>query len=109
MSDIRKISAEQFRACQNDPAHCIIDVRDRQEFAAGSEAFVCWPVSEINDETLSEFVREQKLSPHKTVVLLCARGMRASQAAEKLRPLIPNPIVVVEGGHDALAVSKKQK
>lgn len=107
MSDIRKISAEEFRACQRDPKHCVIDVRDRQEFAAESEAPVCWPVSEINAETLYEFVREHNLGPDKTVVLLCARGMRASQAAEKLRPLIPNPIVVVEGGHAALAEGKK--
>lgn len=108
MSAIRKISAEEFRACQKDPTRCIIDVRDRQEFAAGSEAQVCWPVSEINGETLSEFVRETKLSPDKTVVLLCARGMRASQAAEKLRPLIPNPIAVVEGGRAALATGSTQ-
>jgi hypothetical protein len=36
MSDIKKISAEQFRAYQKDPTLCVIDVRDRQEFAAGS-------------------------------------------------------------------------
>ena len=108
MSEIRKIGAEQFRACQKDPTHLVIDVRDRAEYDAGSEASVCWPVSEINGETLSEFVREQKLRPDKTVVLLCARGMRASQAAEKLRPLIPNPIAVVEGGRAALATGGKQ-
>jgi len=103
MSEIKKISAEQFRACQKDPEHCVIDVRDRAEYAAGSEAQVCWPLNEINSSTLSSFVKEQKLDPNKTVVLLCARGMRANQAAEKLRPLIPNPIAVVEGGHAALA------
>lgn len=108
MSDIKKISAEQFRACQKDPTHLVIDVRDRSEYEAGSEASVCWPVSEINGDTLSNFVREQKLSPDKAVVLLCARGMRASQAAEKLRPLIPNPIAVVEGGRAALATGSKQ-
>lgn len=103
MSEIKKISAEQFRECQKDPAHCVIDVRDRAEYAAGSEAQVCWPLNEISSSTLSNFVKEQKLDPNQTVVLLCARGMRASQAAEKLRPLIPNPIAVVEGGHAALA------
>jgi len=107
MSDIKTISAEQFRACRNDPTHLVIDVRDRQEYDGGSEASVCWPVSEINGKTLHEFVREHKLSPDKTVVLLCARGMRASQAAEKLRPLIPNPIAVVEGGRAALATDSK--
>jgi rhodanese-related sulfurtransferase len=109
MNDIKKINAEQFRACQKDPAHCVVDVRDRQEYAAGSEASVCWPVSEINGESIGEFVKAQKISPEQTLVLLCARGMRASQAAEKLRPLIPNPIAVVEGGHAALASGTAQK
>jgi rhodanese-related sulfurtransferase len=108
MNEIRKISAEEFRACQKNPMHFVIDVRDRQEFAAGSEAPVCWPVNEINAETLSEFMREHKLGPDKTVVLLCARGMRASTAAEILRPLIPNPIAVVEGGRAALAAGSQQ-
>jgi rhodanese-related sulfurtransferase len=102
MNDIRKLTAEQFRQCQNDPTHCVIDVRDRQEFAVGSEAPICWPVSAINGSSISDFVRKQKLSPDKTVVLLCARGMRAQQAAEKLRALLPNPTAVVEGGHAAL-------
>lgn len=109
MSDIKKISAQQFRQCQNDPAHCLIDVRDRAEYASGSEASVCWPVSEINGETTAKFVKEQQLSPDQTVVLLCARGMRATQAAEKLRRLLPNPISVVEGGHAALASSGRSK
>lgn len=102
MSNVKKITAEQFRACQNDPQHCVIDVRDKQEYAAGSEASCCWPVNEINADTIGAFVREQKLSPDQTLVLLCARGMRAQQAAEKLRTLIPNPIAVVEGGHAGL-------
>jgi len=109
MNDIKKITPEQFRTCQNDPEHCVIDVRDRQEFASGSEAQVCWPLSEINSSSLSEFVKQQKLDPNKTVVLLCARGMRATQAAEKLRPLIPNPIAVVEGGHAALVEAQGGK
>jgi len=103
MTTIQKINAEQFRQCQQDAAHCVVDVRSQDEFKSGSEASVCWPVNEINGESVSDFVRDQKLSPDQTVVLLCARGTRAQQAADKLRPLIPNPIRVVEGGHAALA------
>lgn len=106
MTNIQKISAEEFRRRQQDPAHCVVDVRGQEEFKAGSEASICWPVNEINGESVGDFVREQKLSPDQTVVLLCARGMRAQQAAEKLRPLIPNPIAVVEGGHAALAAGQ---
>ena len=54
-------------------------------------------------------MREQQLSPDKTIVLLCARGMRAQQAAEKLRPLLPNPIIVVDGGHAALAAAQGKR
>jgi rhodanese-related sulfurtransferase len=108
MSTIEKISADQFRARQKDPAYCVIDVRDRAEYAAGSEAALCWPVNEINSEALRHFARDQQLGPEKNIVLLCARGMRASQAADKLRALIPNPIAVVEGGMAALAPAGKQ-
>jgi len=102
MSTIRKISAEEFQTCQKSPTHCVVDVRQQNEFAAGSQASVCWPLSEINSESTREFIKQQSLSPDKTLVLLCARGMRAAQAAEILRHLIPNPIVIVEGGHAAL-------
>jgi rhodanese-related sulfurtransferase len=108
MNTIEKINAEQFRARQKDPRYCVIDVRDRAEFASGSEASVCWPVNEINDETVRGFVRDHHLGPEKNIVLLCARGMRASQAADKLRALIPNPIAVVEGGMAALAPAGRQ-
>lgn len=102
MSKIKKINANQFRACQQDPAHCVVDVRDWPEYSAGSEASCCLPLNAINAETVAEFVRERKLTPDQTVVLLCARGMRAQQAAEKLSTLLPNLIAVVEGGHAAL-------
>lgn len=108
MNAIEKLSAKQFSACQRNPAYCVIDVRDRAEYATGSEASVCWPVSEINARTAQDFVRDQKLDPDRRVVLLCARGMRASQAADKLRVLIPNPIAVVEGGMAALATNGRQ-
>lgn len=107
MNAIEKIGPAQLRACQNDPAHCVIDVRDRSEYAAGSAANMCWPVSEINESTLRDFIRDHNLTADKKVVLLCARGMRAEQAANKLRGLIPNPIAVVEGGMAGLSDSKQ--
>ncbi len=111
MSDIKRINAEQFRIYPKDSRYCIIDVRDHHEYATGSEATVCWPANEINSVTAYEFVNAQKLTPDQTVILLCARGMGASAAAEKLQTLIPNHISVVEGGHAALAIacSTKQK
>lgn len=102
MNDIKQLSVDQFRQCQRDGGHCIIDVRNPDEFNAGSEAQLCWPVSEINGVSTAAFVRQQNLSPDQTIVLLCASGKRAQMAADKLRTLIPNPIAVVQGGHGAL-------
>jgi rhodanese-related sulfurtransferase len=109
MNTITNIGAGEFRQYQKDPKNCVVDVRDHNEFAAGSEASVCLPVSGINAETASAFVKQHNLGPDKTLVLLCARGMRAAQAAERLRPLIPNPIVVVEGGRAGLAAATGEK
>lgn len=104
MVAINKISAEQFRSCQHSPDYCVIDVRDREEYAGKVEANSCnWPLNNISGETVAGFVKERGLLPSQTIVLLCARGMRAGMAAEKLSGLLPNPIVVVEGGHAALA------
>jgi rhodanese-related sulfurtransferase len=104
MTAINRISAEQFRACQHSPDYCVVDVRDENEFASHAEANCYnWPLNSISAESVAGFVKERKLLPGQTVVLLCARGMRAGMAAEKLAALLPNPIVVVEGGHAALA------
>ena len=104
MVAINKITAEQFRACQHSPDYCVIDVRDQEEYAGRAEPNSCnWPLNSITPETVAGFVKERGLLPGQTVVLLCARGMRAGMAAEKLANLLPNPIVVVEGGHAALA------
>src|SRR6478735_8859858 len=104
MVAINRISAEQFRACQHSPDYCVIDVRDQNEYAGNAEPSSCnWPLNNISAETVAGFVKERGLLPGQTIVLLCARGMRAGMAAEKLANLLPNPIVVVEGGHAALA------
>lgn len=104
MVAINNISAEQFRACQHSPDYCVIDVRDQDEYAGNAEPNSCnWPLNSISAETVAGFVKERGLLPNQTVVLLCARGMRAGMAAEKLAKLLPNPIVVVEGGHTGLA------
>jgi len=108
MSAIESINEKQFRACLNNPLCCVIDVRDRAEFANGSEAALCLPVSEINAESVRDFVSEHHLTADKKVVLLCARGMRAKQAANLLGALIPNRLAVVEGGRNAFSGAHAQ-
>jgi rhodanese-related sulfurtransferase len=109
MSTITNISAGEFHKHRNDPNYCVVDVRDPHEFAAGSEAALCLPVTTITAETASAFAKQNNLGADKTVVLLCARGMRAAQAAERLRPLLPNPIAIVEGGRAALAAATGER
>jgi rhodanese-related sulfurtransferase len=104
MGAINKMSAEQFRACQQSPDYCVVDVRDRDEFANHAEPnSYNWPLNTITADTAAGFVKEHTLLPSQTIVVLCTRGMRASVAAEKLQQLLPNPIVVLDGGHNALA------
>lgn len=103
MTSITKMSADQFRACQHSPDYCVIDVRDREEYAGKAEPNSCnWPLNSISAETVADFVKARGLQPDQTIVLLCARGMRAGMAANKLSTLLPNPIAVVEGGHTSL-------
>jgi rhodanese-related sulfurtransferase len=109
MSTITNISVGEFRGYLNNPQYCVVDVRDHAEHAAGSEASLCLPVSTINADTASAFMQQHNVGPDKTLVLLCARGMRATQAAERLRPLVPNPIAIVEGGRAALAAATGEK
>lgn len=101
---IQAISPERFHECRQSPDFFVIDVREPAEFTAGCEAGSCnWPLSTLNPLRVAELVREHGVNPQQTLVLLCARGMRARQAAEQLRQLLPNPITVVEGGRAALA------
>lgn len=104
MSTINTLTPAQFRQCQLNADYCVIDVRDINEFAADCEDGSCnWPLSEIDAASAASFAAERGLQPNQTLVLLCARGMRAQMAAEKLAKLLPNPIAVVSGGRAALA------
>src|SRR5690606_25838866 len=100
---IQTLSPERFRECQQAPGFFIVDVREPAEYAAGCESGSCnWPLSSLSPSRVAGLVSEHGVTPDQTVVLLCARGMRARQAAEQLQRLLPNPIAVVEGGRAAL-------
>lgn len=104
MPNITTMSPEQFRQYQQHPDYCVVDVRDRSEYAQCCENGSCnWPLNSIAADAVAGFVQAQGLRPDQTIILLCARGMRASMAAEKLASLLPNPIAVVQGGLAALS------
>lgn len=103
MRTIRQLTSAEFRARQTSANCIVIDVRDRNEFAASAEPDTCClPLGDITADNVATFVRERDIKPEQTLVLLCARGIRANLAAEKLRELLPNTIEVVAGGHTAL-------
>lgn len=106
MNTIQTLNTERLQKALPDANYCCIDVRNPDEHKAGSVANVCWPVNDISASTVGAFVREQNITPDQTLVLVCASGRRAQMAAEKLRPLLPNPIAVVEGGQAKPVVGK---
>lgn len=103
MAAIQTIGPAQFRNMQQDGQCVIVDVRETAEYAAGCENGTCnWPLSALTAARVAEWVEQSQVKPEQTVVLLCARGMRAQQAADKLAQLLPNPLAVVAGGRAAL-------
>lgn len=101
---VTTLTPEQFRQHQHSPDFFIIDVRDEAEFAAGCEDNTCnWPLGSLSALRVADLVKQHGIRPDQTLVLLCARGLRARQAASQLHTLLPNPIAVVEGGRAALS------
>lgn len=104
MSQISKISAAEYRTLKDAPNVVVLDVRDRNEFAEAHESgSTNFPLGEITAASAAALLKSREIGPEKTIVLLCARGMRAQKAAEALSTLVPNKLAVVEGGRAALA------
>lgn len=101
---IQIIDASHFRKLQGSPDCFVVDVRDEGEFATACESGSCnWPLASLTQDRVTALLGQHGVTPQQTLVLLCARGMRARQAAEKLQQWVPNPIAVVDGGRAALA------
>ncbi|MFT4796762.1 MAG: rhodanese-related sulfurtransferase [Candidatus Azotimanducaceae bacterium] len=77
----------------------VIDVRTpveyAQQFLAGSRNI---PLAELR----ADHVKVLALEGQDSVYLLCGTGMRASKAAAQLRDLLPQALVVIEGGIEAM-------
>lgn len=98
MANISTISATEFA---NNPEHqsgLLIDVRSPAEFKAEYlENAQLNPLHSLDVNALCA------ITDSKTpVYLLCQSGQRANMAAEKLQAHLDSPLVVIEGGLNAL-------
>ena len=104
MSDcINNISIEDFLlVLENEAKPLVIDVRTLAE--VGSEYLdgcVNMPLHELNGLQVQACVADKKAAGQ-PVYLLCGTGKRATSADEKLKGQFDNPLLVVEGGIQAL-------
>jgi len=102
MSNQSTLSPAQFKKIQTDTRYKVIDVRSPSEHAGGSATPYCLPITELNAHGISQFTKQHGLEADQTLVLLCASGKRAEQAANTLKKLLPNPVAILAGGLSAL-------
>jgi len=100
---IKNISAKDFfLVLRNEAMPLVIDVRTVAE--VGSEYLdgcVNMPLHELSCTKVQACVAEKKAAGQ-PVYLLCGTGKRAVSAIEKLTGGVANPLLVVEGGIQAL-------
>lgn len=88
---------------QQPDALCIIDVRTAAEVRATSlPGALHLPLQEITAEAVKQAIQQQGKKPQK-IYILCRSGQRAEIAAKQLDGQIEQPIVVIEGGIQAVA------
>jgi len=100
---IKKISAKDFLLVLNNEAKpLVIDVRTVAEVASESlDGCVNMPLHELSLSKIQACVSEEKAGGQ-PVYLLCGTGKRAMNAVEKLKGQFASPLLVVDGGIQAL-------
>ncbi len=102
--NLSKMSAQQFATlCHHNGPQLTLDVRSPSEVASEGVGFSHnLPLQDIERESLVELMAENRCGSDQVVYLLCQGGQRASMAAEKVRPLLSNPLVIIDGGINEL-------
>jgi len=98
------ISAEQYAALyKSQPTLVTLDVRTPPEVAGENVPNSHnLPLQDIDQNALGGVLSRINCSPEQTIYLLCQAGQRAKMASEKAGQLIPNPLVIIEGGINSL-------
>lgn len=99
---IHLIDAPRFAELhQRGAARFLIDVRSPAEYRAGHIAGAHnEPLVNLDPVRLAERLRGEGLNSGDELYLICQKGQRARQAAERLSALLPG-VQVIEGGTDA--------
>lgn len=101
--NFNKVSANEFlRVLESVDMPLVIDVRTVAE--VGSEYLdgcVNIPLHELNLSQVQSCVAEKKAAGQ-PVYLLCGTGKRATSAIDKLKGEAVNPLLVIDGGIEAL-------
>ena len=104
------ISANEFADLhRKDGVSLCIDVRTNGEFKGG----FCLgshnlPLQDLSLDSVNEFLKDRDHDQNLPVYLMCLAGKRAVMAAEKLAGKLNSPVVVVEGGVNALPLDVMQ-
>lgn len=102
---ITTISAAEFKHRKQASGKTlqVIDVRTHaeveSEFLTNCAHF---PLQSLNSEELRDYLEQYSDDSSQPLYLLCASGQRAAKAAEQLQGDLDNPLVIVEGGMNAL-------
>jgi len=105
MNDTSKfISASDFTALTHSRKDMVvIDVRTVAEVNSEYlESCHNLPLQDIDTDSFKSILNKSKCKSGKPVYLLCGTGMRATKALEQLSAAIDNPLLVIEGGINAL-------
>lgn len=94
---MRRLSADEFKKAKDAGPVQILDVREPGEYVAGHVAgSILIPLAALEDQT-------GLLDPEKPLYILCARGVRAAKAAQRLEARGFKDAFVIEGGTEAWA------
>jgi rhodanese-related sulfurtransferase len=81
---------------QRQPNLLIVDVRDELEFGEISmPGTLCMPLAAVEDGELETELANDSERP---ILFICAKGGRATSAADSLRDRMKNPMTVLLGG-----------
>ena len=100
---VKTISVSEFIAQQQNNGAAVIDVRTtaevNNEYYQGSHNI---PLQDITVQKVSDYMAGRGCSDGDPIYILCGSGQRAQKAVTQLVGDIDNPLLVVDGGVNAI-------